>query len=103
LDFFLASRKSAQCALVFFKGIRGIASGLDNCLFPLDHELHTIAGGETEAVADFLRDGDLAFGAYGAGIFHSLLSKPEVKIDEFTAEFKHKLGRAAFERGVNLS
>src|SRR5450432_1882531 len=72
VDFFPVAERF-QRSFEFRKGVRFASKRTNRSLAVLDHEFDTIAGGETEAVANFLRHGDLAFGANGAGIFHLYL------------------------------
>src|SRR2546427_1941635 len=65
-----ATAKRLQDPLVFLKGIELAAHWTDKGLALFNNEFHTIAGREADAVTDFLRHGNLAFTANGAGIFH---------------------------------
>src|SRR5256885_12821822 len=69
IDLF-ATAKRLQDPLVFLKGIDFAAHWTDKGLAVFNNEFHTIAGRKTDAVTDFLRYGNLAFTANGAGIFH---------------------------------
>src|SRR5271157_649263 len=70
LDSRFASGKRAQKATIFLERILGRPGWTDDGAVAVHDKIHAVAGGEAEAVADFLRDRDLSLAADGAGVLH---------------------------------